>query len=417
MKKKYLFPIATTIFLMTPMFSSLEVKAASEKTEELKQQEQELGKQSELLNEEIKSKEQEMESLEEKKEQIEGEVAGLQKDISTLIEKIKRKEEEMNQIEEEIKKLQKETVQLQDKINSRTARLESQARSVQTQANPQDIASLLASSENLSDFLGRINVIGQLMDANQDIMKTQIDDKRTLEDKERQYKNKQEKMQAIRNQLEVDQEKLSTQRSTLENKIIQIVEQYNLTATEREGIINEQTIIAKQTTALTQKIQEKNQKVQVEKKVQANKDLKTVNPPEPNNDKETNVNSRWILPANGIVTSRYGWRTHPVFGNQRFHKGIDIAGSGSIIASRSGKVITASYNNGLGYYIEIDHGDGYKSVYSHLQPNMLVSSGQEVAQGQPIGIMGTTGVSTGVHLDFQIYKNGSTVDPSQYLGI
>lgn len=67
MKKKYLFPIATTIFLMTPMFSSLEVKAASEKTEELKQQEQELGKQSELLNEEIKSKEQEMESLEEKK--------------------------------------------------------------------------------------------------------------------------------------------------------------------------------------------------------------------------------------------------------------------------------------------------------------------------------------------------------------
>lgn len=417
MKKKYLFPIATTIFLMTPMFCSLEVKAASEKTEELKQQEQELGKQSELLNEEIKSKEQEMESLEEKKEQIEGEVAGLQKDISTLIEKIKRKEEEMNQIEEEIKKLQKETVQLQDKINSRTARLESQARSVQTQANPQDIASLLASSENLSDFLGRINVIGQLMDANQDIMKTQIDDKRTLEDKERQYKNKQEKMQAIRNQLEVDQEKLSTQRSTLENKIIQIVEQYNLTATEREGIINEQTIIAKQTTALTQKIQEKNQKVQVEKKVQANKDLKTVNPPEPNNDKETNVNSRWILPANGIVTSRYGWRTHPVFGNQRFHKGIDIAGSGSIIASRSGKVITASYNNGLGYYIEIDHGDGYKSVYSHLQPNMLVSSGQEVAQGQPIGIMGTTGVSTGVHLDFQIYKNGSTVHPSQYLGI
>lgn len=95
----------------------------------------------------------------------------------------------MNQIEEEIKKLQKETVQLQDKINSRTARLESQARSVQTQTNPQDIASLLASSENLSDFLGRINVIGQLMDANQDIMKTQIDDKRTLEDKERQYKN------------------------------------------------------------------------------------------------------------------------------------------------------------------------------------------------------------------------------------
>ena len=77
----------------------------------------------------------------------------------------------------------------------------------------------------------------------------------------------------------------------------------------------------------------------------------------------------------------------------------------------------ASYNNGLGYFVKIDHGDGFASVYSHMQPNLSVSVGQQVSQGQQIGIMGTTGTSTGVHLDFQILKNGVNVNPAPYIGL
>lgn len=125
----------------------------------------------------------------------------------------------------------------------------------------------------------------------------------------------------------------------------------------------------------------------------------------------------WIRPAEGVVTSPFGYRIHPIYGDRRLHTGIDIAGSGAILAARSGTVISASYNNGLGYFVRIDHGDGYESVYGHMTPNLLVSIGDSVSQGQRIGTMGTTGTSTGVHLDFQIIQNGTPIDPAPYIGL
>ncbi|GAA0491734.1 peptidoglycan DD-metalloendopeptidase family protein [Alkalibacterium indicireducens] len=123
----------------------------------------------------------------------------------------------------------------------------------------------------------------------------------------------------------------------------------------------------------------------------------------------------WSRPASGRLTSPFGFRIHPIFRTRRFHSGIDIAGSGAITATRSGTVRTAGFNRALGYYIDIDHGDGYASRYAHLQPNMLVSRGQSVSQGQRIGTMGTTGDSTGVHLHFEIHKNGQPVNPLNYV--
>jgi murein DD-endopeptidase MepM/ murein hydrolase activator NlpD len=123
----------------------------------------------------------------------------------------------------------------------------------------------------------------------------------------------------------------------------------------------------------------------------------------------------WSRPASGRLTSPFGYRIHPIFKTRRLHSGIDIAGSGAITATRSGTVRTAGYNRSLGYYIDIDHGGGYASRYAHLQPNMLVSRGQSVSQGQRIGTMGTTGDSTGVHLHFEIHKNGQPVNPLNYV--
>ncbi|MDZ7835263.1 MAG: M23 family metallopeptidase [Alkalibacterium sp.] len=94
---------------------------------------------------------------------------------------------------------------------------------------------------------------------------------------------------------------------------------------------------------------------------------------------------------------------------------MDIAGSGPVVATRAGKVTTAGYNGALGYYVKVDHGDGFVTVYSHMQPNLSVARGQSVSRGQQLGIMGTTGDSTGVHLDFKVYRNGSTVNPMDYI--
>ena len=128
-------------------------------------------------------------------------------------------------------------------------------------------------------------------------------------------------------------------------------------------------------------------------------------------------NESWGRPCTWIrLTSPYGYRTHPVTGQWKFHNGVDLANSKGtpIRAARSGKVTVATYGGTYGYYVTINHGDGYSSLYAHMT-HYIVSKGDTVSKGQVIGYMGSTGRSTGPHLHFSIFYNGSTVNPMNYI--
>ena len=125
-------------------------------------------------------------------------------------------------------------------------------------------------------------------------------------------------------------------------------------------------------------------------------------------------------PAPGVITSPYGMRTHPVHRDRRMHKGIDVAGGGTaLVAMLAGTITVNKFSNGWGNYIKINHGtvNGKKieTLYAHLAKRSHLSVGQQVNQGQNVGIMGTTGESTGVHLHFEVHENGNTVDPENYV--
>ena len=126
----------------------------------------------------------------------------------------------------------------------------------------------------------------------------------------------------------------------------------------------------------------------------------------------------WVTPVSGYtLTSPFGMRKHPVLGYDRMHNGIDMAcAQGTpIYATRAGKVTTASYQaGGAGYYVSINHLDGFSSIYMHMT-NYVVSAGQSVSQGQLIGYVGSTGISTGPHLHFGISYAGSYVNPLAYI--
>ena len=126
----------------------------------------------------------------------------------------------------------------------------------------------------------------------------------------------------------------------------------------------------------------------------------------------------WTTPVSGYtLTSPFGMRKHPVLGYNRMHNGIDMAcAKGTpIYATRAGKVTTASYQaGGAGYYVSINHLDGFSSIYMHMT-NYVVSAGQTVTQGQLIGYVGSTGISTGPHLHFGISYAGSYVNPLAYI--
>lgn len=106
------------------------------------------------------------------------------------------------------------------------------------------------------------------------------------------------------------------------------------------------------------------------------------------------------------MTSRYGWRIHPIYRTKRFHAGVDLVCSSKyILATKSGKVVSSGYGSGSGNYLTIQHSDdANRSTYMHLS-RKYVSTGDKVVQGQIIGYMGQTGAATGVHLHFQLNKS------------
>jgi murein DD-endopeptidase MepM/ murein hydrolase activator NlpD len=146
---------------------------------------------------------------------------------------------------------------------------------------------------------------------------------------------------------------------------------------------------------------------------------KETEPPEQTEPPETTEpkTESWIRPCSYTkLTSPFGQREAPTEGASTFHQGVDLAGPEGtpIYAARSGTVTIARYSSSAGYYVTINHGDGFSSVYMHMT-TYTVSVGQKVPQGQLIGYMGSTGISTGSHLHFGIAYNGVYVNPALYV--
>ena len=130
----------------------------------------------------------------------------------------------------------------------------------------------------------------------------------------------------------------------------------------------------------------------------------------------TAPSGKFMWPVSGGIKSGFGYRIHPIFGVRRFHSGIDlVAPHGALVkAGDGGQVIQAGYSGGYGYTILLYHGGGFATRYAHLS-SIRCSVGQMVQRGQVIGLVGSTGWTTGPHLHFEIRINGQAQNPLNYL--
>ncbi len=126
----------------------------------------------------------------------------------------------------------------------------------------------------------------------------------------------------------------------------------------------------------------------------------------------------WPVPGRSYISSGYGYRSRPIGSGSEFHTGYDIPASygANIVAAEAGTVIYASYMNGYGYTVMINHGGGLVTLYGH-NSKLVVSKGDTVSRGQVIAKAGSTGNSTGNHCHFEVRKNGSHTSPKPYLGV
>lgn len=259
-------------------------------------------------------------------------------------------------------------------------------------------------ANSFTDLLDRINMVDEIAAAD----RRRIEQMRIAADlvnaTQEGLEAEKANLEVVREELKQDEEKLEEKRQESDELLHELekkAEEFQMLLEESEALQDDlmQEIAAKEKDLEEAKYDEYLAKLA----------LQGTNPPS---------NSTWTTPVSGYrISSPFGMRTHPILGTQRMHNGIDMAcAQGTpIYATRAGKVTVASYQaGGAGNYVSINHLDGFASIYMHMT-NYVVSAGQTVSQGQLIGYVGSTGLSTGPHLHFGISYAGTYVNPLAYI--
>ena len=433
MQKKHI-TLFSSILLLSPIAGEFTAQAAT--LEELQQQKDALQLETNTIQSQIEEKSNSLNTLESEKANLETKVNELQSQLDELMGRLAAQEEKLAAIQSKILELQAEIEALQVIIDQRTEKLNTQARYIQTDAGVTNIASILLSSENFSDLVGKITVVSKIVTANKDIVEQQEADQQKVEDSKVAVEEEKLSAEALKQEILISKNNVVAQKAEIDVQIAQVIENYELTEAEKNGLESTRADLAAQTETISKDMVAEETRIAAERAAAeqaaseaaavaaaataANNLTASAAPTTTASSSYTVNSSGFIKPASGYYSSPFGYRLSPITGGSELHRGQDIAGSGAISAAQSGTVVTATYHASFGYYVVINHGTingvTVETLYAHMQPGLLVAPGQTVSQGQQIGIMGTTGDSTGVHLHFEVHENGGLVDPLNYIG-
>ena len=442
MGKKHI-ALFSSILLLSPIAGGFTAQAAT--LEELQQQKDALQLETNTIQSQIEEKSNSLNTLESEKANLETKVNELQSQLDELMGRLAAQEEKLAAIQSKILELQAEIESLQVVIDQRTEKLNTQARYIQTDAGVTNIASILLSSENFSDLVGKITVVSKIVTANKDIVEQQEADQQKVEDSKVAVEEEKLSAEALKQEILISKNNVVAQKAEIDVQIAQVIENYELTEAEKNGLESTKADLAAQTESISNDMAAEQARITAEAVAAAEAEAAaiaaaeaaaiaaaeaaaaaaannlTASVSQTTSTPSYSVNSSGFLrPASGYISSPFGNRVSPFGGSIEFHRGVDIAGSGAISAAQSGTVETATYHASYGYYVVINHGTingvNVKTLYAHMQPGLLVAPGQTVSQGQQVGVMGTTGSSTGVHLHFEVQENGAVVNPVNYIG-
>ena len=262
---------------------------------------------------------------------------------------------------------------------------------------------VLFQANSFVDLLDRLNMVEEIYAADRSRIEQMRIAADIVEANKVNLTNEKADLEGVREQLAADQEALEAKRGESDGLLYELEQK----AEEFEILMAESEVLQEE---LMQEIAQMEVKLEDAKydEYLAKLALQGENPPS---------DASWVMPVSGRLTSPFGMRKHPVLGIVRMHNGIDLAAAQGtpIYATRAGKVTRTSYQaGGAGNYVSINHLDGFSSIYMHMT-HYVVGQGQDVSQGQLIGYVGSTGISTGPHLHFGISYAGTYVNPLAYV--
>ncbi|MGO2082390.1 murein hydrolase activator EnvC family protein [Vagococcus sp.] len=390
----------------------------------------------ESIDNKIATEEKKINELSNQEKQINAELAGLE---TTIKELSAEKENLMNEklgLEKDVNKISKEIKELEKVIAKRSDKIAKQARSAQINQDEQDLLNVILESSSLSDAVGRTVAYRTLITNNVDIIEAQKKDQEELARKQKELEEKVQEILAKAEELRIKEQDLENSKKE-QLKVAQTIlknlegakgKKETLVAqkAEAERIQRENAERARQMAAQVKAAQAAQKKAEDAINSKPTSLGKTTSKPGASNNSTNNNQS--VLSTSGFqrplssinITSGFGGRVDPTGSAGNFHDGIDMSGALNtpVFASRAGVVVESSYHPSAGNHVIIKHDNGYYTYYMHFN-SLGVASGTNVNAGDVVGLMGTTGNSTGVHLHFGISTGlwSGFMDPSPFIGI
>ena len=356
--------------------------AAPVLADELVEKQQQLNS----VQQQIEAQQRKAELARRKEQTIAEQLRAIQQELDTAEDEYEAVNDQLENTEQHIKANVELSNRLTKKLEVQTKTLHRRIRDIYKngQVNYLDV---LLGAKDFNDFVGRMDILKKILAYDNALIQGTKADRETL--------------RKAKEQLEADRAKIVELRKLAAAKREQVASRRQ----ERRGVLNAATY--------ERETAERAYRELIETSRQIEQLIKRIQSGEKNIGGSTGTMT-W--PAEGEITSPFGWRVHPIFGTQRLHTGIDIGADygDAIRAADGGVVIHADWMGGYGNAVIIDHGNGISTLYAH-NSQLLVDEGQTVAKGQTVARCGSTGYSTGPHLHFEVRQNGSPVNPLNYL--
>ncbi len=367
--------------------------AGSQETiDTLKQKQQHVDQQRSLVQKE-RDRVQKLET------KAQGDLKGIRKTIQATSSQIQTSEAKLKSTTNALKKLERSLDEAEKVYRKRQSATISRLRFLQQQQGASGWAVLLE-SQNLNDFLDRRYQLKRVYQTDRNIL-TNL---KTTADR---LDHQRTQVEQTKNDIDLITQELHAQKSEYEQQAIYQNQVVNRLRSDRRALEAAEAQLAKDSQSIGDLIQRRvaeNQRRLAAERAK-NGDVAVVL-----------GTGQFVFPSDAPISSSFGWRMHPILGYQKFHSGMDFAaGYGSTIrAADRGTVIFAGWYGGYGNTVIIDHGNGITTLYGHSS-ELYVAEGQSVERGQAIAAIGSTGLSTGPHLHFEVRKDGEPTDPATYL--
>ncbi len=310
--------------------------------------------------------------------QLESLIGAAEKEIAELKGSISKTQQQISVVQTNLNQVERE---MEDQNDGLQGRLRAMYKNGDI-----GMVQILLGSENITDFMSNMDMVQKIFDNDVEILKE-------MEEQHKKIEAQKKELERLQTQLVSEKQQEASKQASLQNSRGEAANLRSQVASDNKAMEAALDDLNKEADRLVAEI----------KKLQGDQAY-------------AGGEFAWPSASSRRVTSEFGYRMHPILKVNKLHTGMDIgaAAGTKVLAANSGNVIKAGWNNSYGNVVMVDHGGGIVTLYAH-NSKLLVSTGDVVAKGQEIALVGSTGASTGPHIHFEVRVNGEYKNPRNWL--